>query len=275
MIYNLRVIYALDKSLDGLEAKFSNKLGKLYDDLETTALRQVGRMKESKGKKQIVLPKSKQDGLNNTLKQYFRDVEKVATESVKKELSPHAKTDEQKEKLKDIKAPKSNKVNNVWADKLSERQAGAYLDSVNKAVNEAIKANPDISVNDLKKIVKERTKAFKNTRLDNTVQNESNRIQNEVRLETYRASDMVRAVTFIAVLDNRTTVNCRTKNGTTLKIDDPRLRYYIVPQHPRCRSYLYYVLKDNKKVRLTPAVKVDNQIKNHPVKKLKGMPEVA
>lgn len=272
--YSLRVIYALDKKLTGIEKKYTDKLNKFYSDFEKSAIRQAVRVRDDKGKQGIALPDSKQKGLDNLLKGYFRDIEKAATDSVKQDLLKHAKTDADKQKILDMKAPKSNKINIAWADRLSLRQSAAYEKIVSEALKDAIKLNPEISASELKKIITQKSEAYKNIRIDNTIQNESNRIQNQVRIEAYKRSGMVKAVRFIAVLDNRTTVNCRSKHNTVIALNDSRINQYITPQHPRCRSYLDYVLKGDG-ARLTTSAKLDSLIENNEVKRLKGMPGVA
>ena len=274
MIYSLRVIYALDKKLTAIEKKYQKKLDKFYSDFEKSAINQATRLRDDKAKKSIALPQSKQSGLDNLLKQYFRDIEKAGTDSVKQDLLKHAKTEQEKNNVMDLKAPKSNKINNVWAERLAARQAAAFEKVVTESLKDAIKQKPDISANELKQIIRQKTEAYKNLRIDNTIQNESNRIQNQVRIEAYRNSGLVKSVIFVAVLDGRTTVNCRTKHNTVLDINDPRLSEYMVPQHPRCRSYLNYVLNGDK-VKNTASAKINRLIKNNPIQPLKGMPRSA
>lgn len=275
MQYSLSAIYALDKSLSGIEKRYLSKLDKYYSDFERSALQQATRYRDDKSKKGIKLPDAKREGLNKNLKSYFRDIEKAGTDSVKKELLSHAKTAQEKAILLDLKAPKSNKANNKWAEELAKRQAKGYEQSVTKALNEAIKANPKITTQELKELIKRKTEAFKGARLDNTIQNESNRIQNQVRIEAYRSSGMVRAVIFIATIDNRTTQNCMRKHNTVIALDDSRISNYYCPNHPRCRSYLNYVLISDKKTKLTSSASIDNLIKNNPIQTLKGMPKAA
>jgi SPP1 gp7 family putative phage head morphogenesis protein len=272
MQYSLRVIYALERSLDRIESAYRTKLEKFYSDFEKSALRQATRFRDDKGKTKIGLPDSKQAGLDNLLKGYFRDIEKAATNSVKQDLLKSAKTPEERQRILDLKAPKSNKVNIDWADKLASRQSQSFEKIISDALEDAIKLNPNVSTNELKAIIRQKTAAYKNLRIDNTIMNESNRIQNQVRIEAFYNSKNVRAVIFTAVLDNRTTANCRSKHNTIIEINSPMLRQYMIPQHPRCRSYLVPVLKSDTRVKTTPSSKIKALIKNNPVKRLKDMP---
>jgi len=276
MKVNLSELKRFDKQISKVEDKFKPKINARYEKFAKEAKKQVKGLQSGYRKKinleSRTVKTNLRKELENNLKSYFNDLEKKSIDSVRKELAKTTTNKTDRLIISNLQANKSIAKNNKWAKQLADKQVKAFEDMVNKALKDAKKANPDITDKQLKSIIDDRLKAFKNTRLDNTIANEANRIQNQVRLEGYKDSGLVQGIIFVAVLDNRTTKNCETKNGTKLRIDDPRLQNYITPQHPRCRSYLSYILTKDK-VRYTNNSKIDRQIKKYPVKEVKGQPK--
>jgi SPP1 gp7 family putative phage head morphogenesis protein len=52
--------------------------------------------------------------------------------------------------------------------------------------------------------------------------------------------DALTGYEFVAVLDSRTSQQCRSLDGTTYKVGDEKLTYVTPPLHPNCRSRLVY-----------------------------------
>jgi len=249
---NVASIKKLDKQLGKKEKLFTPKLEKRYDSFGVAAKKQVKTFKSGTRKNIKLSPainRKVQANLKKTLDGYFSDIEKLSINSVKKELSKHAKTKDEFLNVANIQTSKSVKGNKRWAGKLAEKQTKDYEKYINKALKDAVKVNPDISEKALKNLIDQKTKTFKNVRLDNTVLNESNRIQNQVRIEAYRESNLVKSVMFVAVLDTRTTQNCQDKNGTVLDLNSSDLKFFIIPNHPKCRSYLVYILKTDTRIK--------------------------
>ena len=76
---------------------------------------------------------------------------------------------------------------------------------------------------------------------------------------------------FVAVLDSRTSQQCRSLDGTTYKKGDPKLAAITPPLHPNCRSRLVYEVSpeyqtdDEEKMR-SSAFRVDGKLDPKPVK---------
>lgn len=250
---NIKSIKKLDKKLKTKEKAFKKILKAKYEDLGKEAKKQVKALESttatSRKKINVAKKKANKDltkNINTKLEKYFTDIEKEAKKSVRSELMKHAKTKEEKIKVANISAKQASKGNKAWAKKLAKKQTADFdkyiNDSIKKAKAIAKENDLKLSEKDIKKIINQKTDSFINTRLDNTVENEANRIQNQVRAEAYKETGMVKGIVFTAVLDDRTTANCRSKNGTKIAIDDPMLQQYLIPQHPRCRSYHVYIL---------------------------------
>jgi SPP1 gp7 family putative phage head morphogenesis protein len=272
---NLTGIKELDKALTTQENKYRSKIESNYNDFSKEAKRQAEGIIKGTRKQITINPKANKNlekNLQNNLSNYFSSIEKTGITSAKKELYKLAGTKEEKLRIASLSAEQAKADNLKWSKALAERQRKAFETYINKALTDARKANPDISVKDLQSLIDDKTAIYKKVRLDNTILNESNRIQNQVRIEAAKQSGLVRAVIFIATLDKRTTVNCSTKHGTVIAIDDPKLSQFMVPQHSKCRSRLIYVPAKDTQVKVTPRIKVLLLIKENPTKRLKGMP---
>ena len=242
---NIQSIKKLDKSLKAKEKLFSTKLDKNYDGFGKTAQKQLNTFK-SGYRKDFKPDKKQQEKLRQDLQKYFKDIQKTALTSAKKDLFSKAVNKDVKIKITAITANKTSKANDKWAAKLAEKQIKDYNRIINDSIKKAIKVNPNISKAELKALIDAKTTAFKNIRTKTTTGNETNRIQNQTRLEAYRDSGIVQGVVFTAVLDLRTTQNCIDKDGTKIEVNDPRLQYYMIPQHLNCRSTLVPVFIGDK-----------------------------
>ena len=67
---------------------------------------------------------------------------------------------------------------------------------------------------------------------------ETTSIYNNARLFSYFRIPQVEAVIFIAILDNSTTLICRSRNGLIIPLRDVHLGDNVPPLHVRCRSVL-------------------------------------
>jgi len=78
-------------------------------------------------------------------------------------------------------------------------------------------------------------------RARNIVTTEGTRDYNAGRVATFKAGE-VDHVQFSAILDQKTSHQCRTRHGLIMAMDDPRLKDNTPPLHGHCRSILKPVL---------------------------------
>jgi SPP1 gp7 family putative phage head morphogenesis protein len=76
---------------------------------------------------------------------------------------------------------------------------------------------------------------------------------------------------FVAVLDSRTSQQCRGFDGRTFKADDPKLAAITPPLHPNCRSRLVYEVADKYKfddedLQRSSNFRIDGKLDPKPVK---------
>ncbi len=71
---------------------------------------------------------------------------------------------------------------------------------------------------------------------------------NRGRLNFFNQSPSVDYVQFSAIMDKRTSDQCRTRHGLIMALDDPRLEYNTPPLHGHCRSILTPVLSKYQKI---------------------------
>ena len=76
---------------------------------------------------------------------------------------------------------------------------------------------------------------------------------------------------FVAVLDSRTSQQCRSLDGTTYKPDDPKLAAITPPLHPNCRSRLVYEVSseyqtDDEDLQRSSNFRIDGKLDPKPVK---------
>jgi SPP1 gp7 family putative phage head morphogenesis protein len=84
----------------------------------------------------------------------------------------------------------------------------------------------------MKKIIKDQSLSFKNTRLETTVNSETSRVTNELR-DFMMSKAGLEKKKFTSVLDKNTSDFCRGHDGNIYLISEgPSL-----PAHPNCRSY--------------------------------------
>lgn len=67
---------------------------------------------------------------------------------------------------------------------------------------------------------------------------ETTNAYNAGRMTTFRESRIVSHVRFLAILDNRTTTICLSRNGLVWEIDDPAVNENRPPLHVNCRSVI-------------------------------------
>lgn len=223
----------LDKTLAKIEKRFSEKLDKYYSELETSTLRKVSKYKAGD---KIVIPASKQAGLDNLFRNHFKNVERITTEFTKNELSGMFNKAEDLEKIRLLKLDKMNKYNIKYAKELSSKQVKDYQDKIKDTLTNALKNNPNLSAKELKDLVKHDTQSFKNTRISATSETEANRVTNASKLEIYKKMN-IKKVRSIAVLDNRTTALCRSLHNKVFVIGSQEQQKTAIPRHIKCRSY--------------------------------------
>lgn len=224
----------LDKTLAKIEKRFSTKLDKYYSELESSTLRKVSKYKSGD---KIVIPDSKQQGLENLFKNHFKNIERVTTEFTKNELTGIFNKPDDLEKIRLLKLDKMNKYNIKYAKELSVKQVQDYQDKIKDTLTNALKTNPNLSTKELKELVKRDTQSFKNTRVDTTSETEGSRTANSAKIELYNKMG-IKFVKFVAVLDNRTTETCKHLNNKVFKIGSSSMIENQPPRHVRCRSYL-------------------------------------
>lgn len=225
----------LDKKLDRQEKKFNKALESRYDKLESITLRQAGSIKSGK---EIVIPASNIQGLENSLKQHFKEVSNIAAGNTRRELSGLVNTQVEKDKILSIVPDKNSKSDLLYARDLAKKQVDDYKKKVTDRINQALELNPNLSTKDIKRIIQDETLSFKNVRVSATSETEANRVTNNTRLELFKKAGISKKK-FTAILDNRTSNFCKEHNGKVYGIDEgPGL-----PAHIRCRSY-YVAIKE-------------------------------
>ena len=221
----------LDKTLAKIEKRFSEKLDKYYTELEASTLRKVSKYKAGD---KIVIPDSKQAGLDNLFRNHFKNIERVTTEFTKNELTGIFNKSDDLEKIRLLKLDKMNKYNIKYAKELSSKQVKDYQDKIKDTLTNALKTNPKLSTKDLKELVKRDTQSFKNTRVDTTSTTEATRVKNESNIELYKKMDL-KKVRFIMTREKYLkNINCKCElyNQKVFFINSHNLP--SIPQHPNC-----------------------------------------
>ncbi len=198
----------LDHRLDRQEKKFNKALEARYNKLEATALRQASGYKKHKD---FIIPTLNIQGLESSLKQHFKEVSAIAAGHTRRELLNLATSQAEKDKILSLTPGKSNKFDLIYAQKLAKKQVEEFESKVKDKLNQAIKLNPKISTEEIKKIIRDETLSFKNVRIGSTSETESNRITNSIRLDFFKRAGM-KGKKFTAILDNRTSNFCKEHN---------------------------------------------------------------
>lgn len=221
----------LDKTLARIERRFNEKLDKYYSELETSTLRKVSKYKSGD---KIIIPDSKQKGLENLFRNHFKNVERITTEFTKNELSGIFNKSDDLEKIRLLKLDKMNKYNIKYAQELSVKQVQDYQDKIKDTLTNALKTNPNLSTKELKELVKRDTQSFKNTRIETTSTTEATRVKNESKLELYKKMNL-KKVRFIMTREKylkKINCKCELYNQKVFFINSPNLP--SIPQHPNC-----------------------------------------
>ena len=221
----------LDKTLARIERRFNEKLDKYYSELESSTLRKVSKYKSGD---KIIIPDSKQAGLDNLFRNHFKNIERVTTEFTKNELSGIFNKSDDLEKIRLLKLDKMNKYNIKYAQELSVKQVQDYQDKIKDTLTNALKTNPNLSTKELKELVKRDTQSFKNTRVDTTSTTEATRVKNESKIELYKKMDL-KKVRFIMTREKylkKINCKCELYNQKVFFINSPNLP--SIPQHPNC-----------------------------------------
>lgn len=221
----------LDKTLAKIEKRFSTKLDKYYSELESSTLRKVSKYKAGNN---VVIPASKQQGLENLFRNHFKNIERVTTEFTKNELTGIFNKPDDLEKIRLLKLDKMNKYNIKYAKELSLKQVQDYQDKIKDTLTNALKTNPNLSTKELKELVKRDTQSFKNTRVDTTSTTEATRVKNESKIELYKKMDL-KKVRFIMTREKylkKINCKCELYNQKVFFINSPNLP--SIPQHPNC-----------------------------------------
>lgn len=221
----------LDKTLAKIEKRFSTKLDKYYSELESSTLRKVSKYKAGD---KIIIPDSKQQGLENLFRNHFKNIERVTTEFTKNELSGIFNKPDDLEKIRLLKLDKMNKYNIKYAKELSVKQVKDYQDKIKDTLTNALKTNPNLSTKELKELVKRDTQSFKNTRVDTTSTTEATRVKNESKIELYKKMNL-KKVRFIMTREKylkKINCKCELYNQKVFFINSPNLP--SIPQHPNC-----------------------------------------
>lgn len=221
----------LDKTLAKIEKRFSAKLDKYYSDLESSTLRKVSKYKAGD---KIIIPASKQSGLDNLFRNHFKNIERVTTEFTKNELSGIFNKSDDLEKIRLLKLDKMNRYNIKYAQELSLKQVKDYQDKIKDTLTNALKTNPNLSTKDLKELVKRDTQSFKNTRVDTTSTTEATRVKNESKIELYKKMNLKKVRFIITREKYLKKINCKCEiyNQKVFFINSPNLP--SIPQHPNC-----------------------------------------
>ncbi len=221
----------LDKTLAKIEKRFNTKLDKYYSELESSTLRKVSKYKAGN---KVVIPDSKQAGLDNLFRNHFKNIERVTTEFTKNELTGIFNKPEDLEKIRLLKLDKMNKYNIKYAKELSSKQVKDYQDKIKDTLTNALKTNPNLSTKELKELVKRDTQSFKNTRVDTTSTTEATRVKNESKIELYKKMNL-KKVRFIMTREKylkKINCKCELYNQKVFFINSPNLP--SIPQHPNC-----------------------------------------
>lgn len=221
----------LDKTLAKIEKRFSTKLDKYYSELESSTLRKVSKYKAGD---KMIIPDSKQAGLDNLFRNHFKNIERVTTEFTKNELTGIFNKPDDLEKIRLLKLDKMNKYNIKYAKELSSKQVKDYQDKIKDTLTNALKTNPNLSTKELKELVKRDTQSFKNTRVDTTSTTEATRVKNESKIELYKKMNL-KKVRFIMTREKylkKINCKCELYNQKVFFINSPNLP--SIPQHPNC-----------------------------------------
>lgn len=221
----------LDRTLSRIEKRFNKKLEIYYSELENSTLRKVSKYKAGDN---IVIPASKQAGLENLFKNHFKNVERVSKEFTKNELSRIYKNPDDLEKIRLLKLERINKYNIKYAKELSLKQVQDYQDKIKETLTNALKNNANLSTKELKDLVKHDTQSFKNTRIETTSTTEATRVKNDTKLELYKKMDL-KKVKFIMTREKylkKINCKCEQYNQKVFFINSPNLP--VIPQHPNC-----------------------------------------
>lgn len=262
---NIKPLVTLDQKLRVNEAKYKRQLTKYYKDLEKSALQQASKLRENPNRPIRISP-AKEAGLARLNKQFFKDTDKLSADKTKRQLLNNFRGKKDRQLIIEAKREKQKKYNNRHADKLATKQFNDYQRELQAVIKKAVKDNPGISTNELKEVIREKSQGFIKRRARATAETESIRVSNDSRLEIYnQLQDKIKGVIFVAVLDERTSVTCQTRNGLVFKLNSPDLAANTPPLHVNCRSHLEY-LPAKSKVRATRKSKITKTEKEAPAK---------
>jgi SPP1 gp7 family putative phage head morphogenesis protein len=105
-----------------------------------------------------------------------------------------------------------------------------------------VNGQPPIPRSELEKRIQSTLNVGK-ARAETIARNELTYAYNTARVQTFRESSLVTHVRFIAILDNRTSPICRSRNGMIISITDfGTIEANRPPLHHRCRSLLSPVM---------------------------------
>lgn len=132
----------------------------------------------------------------------------------------------------------------LWAQSRAGLQ-GKWERDLDAKVQEVISQSLAEGVNQ-REIMKRLAKvfpAFGKARLENIARTETASAYNAGRLATLKQSALVAAVQFTAIVDDRTTEICQTRDGRIILINNPDLLANTPPLHFQCRSTIVPVDK--------------------------------
>lgn len=234
----------LDSELKKKEEKEKKKLDDFFISLMLLTLIQLENVKAG----QIIFGSKKQLELKILLEEYFHSIEKITYPKAKqiiKSIIPKVRKNKDVikafNKVNKLKTPKYSQYNHEYARELSNKEISDYkkllTDSTKKLLKDAENTtDPKKLDKDLIKLIKEETQKFINQRTKNIVSTEANRNANSLLAKIFKEVKFVEAVRFTAILDDKTTIICRPRDGLILDLET-YLKFFLPPLHWHCRSY--------------------------------------
>lgn len=248
--------FELDGIMKAIEDSFIIKLTNFFIKKTNNLIKSIKDLPLFKKKLQSINPEEIKQ-LKTLMQKYYKAVGKAGVKQVNKEIK------ELSGQRSSIRIPDINEGLRYR----SEEMAVKKLRDFNRQLREDVDASPGILKDkaELKRVIRKSGNTFLNRNVKIVARMESVTAVNEQRLEAFNKSTIVKGVQFLAVLDKRTTVICKSRHGHILKLNSPQLSRYKPPCHMGCRSLLSPVTIFEKDLDFTPL----SELKKVPDKEFK------
>lgn len=233
----IQYIYSLDYDLKKEENLFKEKLDDFFKDLLLLTLLQSNKIEKTS---QIFYGKKKIIELEVLFNNYFNKIDKIAHNHNLKlldDLIPKPNklnknlVNKARRNFNTLKAHNNLLENKEYSRELASKEIKDLKGKVLKLLKETAPTSKNISTEQLIK------KAFNDfgKRTKNIASTEANRATNLRIATNAEKSKYVNAIQFVAVLDDRTTDICWSRNGLIVSIEYFN-RFMKPPLHYHCRS---------------------------------------